>query len=73
MTTTDVVPVLVEDTLRSALSTGARPPRPSPLSASLSFAWRAMLKIKHVPMQLFDVVRVDGSGQEEPGPYRDSA
>jgi ABC-2 type transport system permease protein len=25
------------------------------LSASLAFAWRALLKIKHVPMQLFDV------------------
>ena len=25
------------------------------MAASLTFAWRAMLKIKHVPMQLFDV------------------
>ncbi|GAA3393717.1 ABC transporter permease [Streptomyces roseoviridis] len=32
-----------------------RPPRPSALSASLTFGWRAMLKIKHVPEQLFDV------------------
>ncbi len=55
MTATETDPVLVEETLRSALSSRARPPRPSPLSASLSFAWRAMLKIKHVPMQLFDV------------------
>jgi ABC-2 type transport system permease protein len=55
VTTTDAQPVLVEEALRSALSTRSRPPRPSPLSASLSFAWRAMLKIKHVPMQLFDV------------------
>jgi ABC-2 type transport system permease protein len=55
MTTTDTDPVLVEETLRSALSTRARPARPSPLTASLAFAWRAMLKIKHVPMQLFDV------------------
>ncbi|MCD9903395.1 ABC transporter permease [Streptomyces sp. MT29] len=31
------------------------PPRPSALSASLTFGWRAMLKIKHVPEQLFDV------------------
>ena len=30
-------------------------PRPSALSASLTFGWRAMLKIKHVPEQLFDV------------------
>jgi ABC-2 type transport system permease protein len=55
MTTVETEPVLVEATLRSALATGARPSEPTPLSASLTFAWRAMLKIKHVPMQLFDV------------------
>ncbi|MEU4805286.1 ABC transporter permease [Actinosynnema sp. NPDC023587] len=32
------------------------PPRPpGPLAASLTFGWRAVLKIKHVPEQLFDV------------------
>ncbi|CCH30700.1 ABC transporter permease [Actinosynnema sp. NPDC047251] len=31
------------------------PRRPGPLSASLTFGWRAVLKIKHVPEQLFDV------------------
>ena len=41
--------------LRAALSSRARPPRPSALSASLTFGWRALLKIKHVPEQLFDV------------------
>ena len=55
MTTTETAPVLTEATLRSALSTRARPPRPTPLAASVTFGWRAMLKIKHVPMQLFDV------------------
>jgi ABC-2 type transport system permease protein len=55
MTTTDSAPVLQADTLRSALSSRARPTRPSALTTSLAFAWRAMLKIKHVPMQLFDV------------------
>jgi ABC-2 type transport system permease protein len=55
MTVTDTAPVLTEDALRSALSTQVRPPRPSALTTSLAFAWRAMLKIKHVPMQLFDV------------------
>jgi ABC-2 type transport system permease protein len=55
MTMTETTPVLAEDALRSALSTRARPARPSSLGTSLSFAWRAMLKIKHVPMQLFDV------------------
>jgi ABC-2 type transport system permease protein len=33
----------------------ARPAAPGALSASLTLAWRAMLKIKHVPFQLFDV------------------
>jgi ABC-2 type transport system permease protein len=44
-----------DQSLRSALSPRARPSRPSGLSASLTFGWRAVLKIKHVPMQLFDV------------------
>jgi ABC-2 type transport system permease protein len=47
---------IAEDTLRSALSVGQRPSRPNALSASLTFGWRAMLKIKHVPEQLFDAV-----------------
>ncbi|PFG19557.1 ABC transporter permease [Serinibacter salmoneus] len=42
-------------TIAHALASGARPTRPSALSASLTFGWRAMLKIKHVPEQLFDV------------------
>ena len=33
-----------------------RPPAPSPLSNALVFGWRAMLKFKHVPEQLFDLV-----------------
>ena len=36
-------------------SSDVRPPRASALSASLTFWWRAMLKIKHVPEQMFDV------------------
>jgi ABC-2 type transport system permease protein len=55
MTATITEPVVAEANLRSALSTRARPPRPSAIVASATFAWRAMLKIKHVPMQLFDV------------------
>ncbi|WP_433531689.1 ABC transporter permease [Micromonospora sp. CA-263727] len=43
------------EALATVLAPGARPPRPSPLSASLTFSWRALLKIKHVPEQLFDV------------------
>ena len=54
--TTTAEPASVsEATLRAALSTRTRPPAPSPLGASVSFGWRAMLKIKHVPLQLFDV------------------
>ncbi|MFI8434085.1 ABC transporter permease [Streptomyces sp. NPDC079020] len=41
--------------LASLLVGRQRPPRPSALSASVTFGWRAMLKIKHVPDQLFDV------------------
>ena len=45
----------VAETLSTVLAPGQRPPRPSALSASLTFGWRAVLKIKHVPEQLFDV------------------
>ena len=41
--------------LHAALAAGERPPRPSALSACLTFGWRGMLKIKHVPEQLIDV------------------
>ncbi len=41
--------------LRSALAGGTRPARATPVTASLAFGWRAALKIRHVPMQLFDV------------------
>ncbi|WP_326597962.1 ABC transporter permease [Streptomyces sp. NBC_01803] len=43
------------ETIQAVLSPGRRPARPSALSASITFGWRAMLKIKHVPEQLFDV------------------
>ncbi|MEE1926971.1 ABC transporter permease [Streptomyces sp. TRM 70351] len=43
------------DSLTALLAGGARPPRPSGWSASTAFGWRAVLKIKHVPEQLFDV------------------
>jgi len=44
-----------EDAVRSAVAADLHADPVSPWSASLTFAWRAMLKIKHVPMQLFDV------------------
>jgi ABC-2 type transport system permease protein len=41
--------------VRRAISSTLRPPRPSGLSAALTFGWRGMLKVKHVPEQLLDV------------------
>ena len=37
------------------LAIRARPRPASAISAVLTLGWRAMLKIKHVPFQLFDV------------------
>ncbi|MER5490116.1 ABC transporter permease [Streptomyces sp. NPDC002490] len=50
----DLTPVRT-DSLAELLVARERPRRPGPLAASLTFGWRAMLKIKHVPEQLFDV------------------
>lgn len=44
-----------EKALHSALSLPTRPARPNALSASLTLGWRAVLKLKHVPLQIFDV------------------
>ncbi len=38
----------------SDITTPNRPMQPGSLSASLTFGWRAVLKIKHVPWQLLD-------------------
>lgn len=54
MSTTDRT-ATAATTLRSAVSLQTRPSRPSPIENTLTFAWRALLKIKHVPEQLFDV------------------
>ncbi|WP_101295947.1 ABC transporter permease [Halegenticoccus soli] len=48
-------PTVVEEELGGVLSRIERPPRPGPVSASITLGWRALLKIKHVPFQLFDV------------------
>jgi ABC-2 type transport system permease protein len=52
--TEELAPVKAEN-LAEVLIARQRPPRPSAWSASLTFGWRAVLKIKHVPEQLFDV------------------
>jgi ABC-2 type transport system permease protein len=49
------LPVAEEEALRKALASTRRPPRTSALSAALTFGWRGMLKVKHVPEQLLDV------------------
>jgi ABC-2 type transport system permease protein len=41
--------------VRRAISSTARPPRPGRLTMALTFGWRGMLKVKHVPEQLLDV------------------
>jgi ABC-2 type transport system permease protein len=54
-TTTRPLPLADEAALRQALAATERPPRASALSAALTFGWRGMLKVKHVPEQLLDV------------------
>jgi daunorubicin/doxorubicin transport system permease protein len=49
---------VIHQPLHAALSARARPPRPSALSASRTFGWRALLKLKHVPEQLIDVIGI---------------
>lgn len=41
--------------IRNALSSVPRPPRAGAASAAITFGWRGMLKVKHVPEQLMDV------------------
>ncbi|MGH3248601.1 MAG: ABC transporter permease [Trebonia sp.] len=41
-----------------ALPTGPRPAPPGPLAASAAFGWRALLKIRHIPEQLGDVIAI---------------
>jgi daunorubicin/doxorubicin transport system permease protein len=41
--------------VRKAIASTPRQPRASALSAALTFGWRGMLKVKHVPEQLLDV------------------
>jgi ABC-2 type transport system permease protein len=44
------------NSLHEVISSAKRPARTSTFAAILTIAWRAMLKIKHVPFQLFDVL-----------------
>jgi ABC-2 type transport system permease protein len=47
--------VVQDAALKQALASTPRPPRASAMSAALTFGWRGMLKVKHVPEQLVDV------------------
>ena len=53
-TRSTIDPAMDAQVLRAALSSTPRPARPSALSAAVTFGWRGMLKIKHVPEQALD-------------------
>ncbi|MCT2536432.1 ABC transporter permease [Aquibacillus koreensis] len=44
-----------EEAFENAITVKKRPKKPSALSAASTFAWRALLRIRYVPEQLFDV------------------
>jgi ABC-2 type transport system permease protein len=46
---------IADHAIGRVLASTARPTRPSALVACLTFGWRGILKIKHVPEQLIDV------------------
>ena len=45
-------------TFLPAAPAGPRPQPPGPLAATAAFGWRGLLKIRHVPEQLFDVIAI---------------
>jgi ABC-2 type transport system permease protein len=54
-TTPRIATSVMDQRVAAAFGSGARPAPASPIASSLTFGWRALLKIKHVPEQLFDV------------------
>jgi ABC-2 type transport system permease protein len=58
MTTTTPPQTAVEERLPAPLPSRGGPSPAGALSASLTFAWRALLKIRHVPEQLIDVIGI---------------
>ncbi len=58
MTPITTGPATATKTLHPSLPAGPRPEPPGALAASAAFGWRAVLKIKHVPEQLFDVIAI---------------
>ncbi len=45
-----------EEAMRVVLATREAPTPPGAITNTLTFGWRALLKIKHLPEQLFDVI-----------------
>jgi daunorubicin/doxorubicin transport system permease protein len=56
--TTAQATTAAEEPPRAVLPTGPQPPRPSNVATSLAFTWRALLKLRHVPEQLADVIGI---------------
>jgi ABC-2 type transport system permease protein len=52
---TTPTPEIRDAAIQKALASTARPRKAGALSAALTFGWRGMLKVKHVPEQLLDV------------------
>jgi ABC-2 type transport system permease protein len=56
MTATTETPTAADaGAVRRAIASGERPSPPGALSNAVTFGWRGMLKVKHVPEQLLDV------------------
>jgi daunorubicin/doxorubicin transport system permease protein len=56
--TSTAVPAARQITALPGLPASARPEPASAWAASAAFGWRALLKIRHVPEQLFDVIAI---------------
>jgi ABC-2 type transport system permease protein len=55
VTTTEATTAPNQAAVRKALANAPHAAQPSAVSAALTFGWRGMLKVKHVPEQLLDV------------------
>jgi ABC-2 type transport system permease protein len=56
--TPTAVPATITTTTLPGLAATSRPEPPSARAASVAFGWRALLKIKHVPEMLLDVIAI---------------
>src|SRR5258708_6816468 len=58
MITLTRAPTASSTALLPGLPAGSRPEPPGAWTASAAFGWRALLKIKHVPEMLLDVIAI---------------